>query len=380
MLDLVCFCHLRWDFVYQRPQHLLSRFAKLSRVFFIEEPVFDDNHDNSLHITQKDENLWIVVPHLRHGMPFEEIENIQHGLLNDLFKERDIKRYMFLYYTPMAWGISSHLKPELIIYDCMDELSTFKFAPPELKPREKQLFEKADIVFTGGHNLFHAKKDLHSNIYPFPSSIDKEHFSKARQINNDPADQEAIPHPRFGFYGVVDERFDLELIGRVAEMKPEWHFIIIGPVVKIDPKILPRPANIHYLGSKSYSELPNYLAGWDLAIVPFVRNESTKYISPTKTPEYLAGGIPVISTSIVDVIRPYGDLGLVHIADTPEGFILAAEKELNNRDKSQWLEMVDEHLQNNSWDNTWNMMMNHISKKLNEPKHLINNLNQEAYV
>ena len=380
MLDLVCFCHLRWDFVYQRPQHLLSRFAKLHRVFFIEEPVFHDNHDNSLRISENTENLWIVVPHLRHGMSFQEIENIQQGLLNDLFEEREIKRYMFLYYTPMAWGISSHLKPELVIYDCMDELSTFKFAPPELKPREKQLFEKADIVFTGGHNLFHAKKDHHSNIHPFPSSIDKEHFSKARQINNDPADQEAIPHPRFGFYGVVDERFDLELIGRVAEMKPEWHFIIIGPVVKIDPEILPRPANIHYLGSKSYSELPNYLAGWDLAIVPFVRNESTKYISPTKTPEYLAGGIPVISTSIVDVIRPYGDLGLVHIADTPEGFILAAEKELNNTDKSQWLEMVDEHLQNNSWDNTWNMMMSHISKKLHEPKHLINNLNQEAYV
>jgi UDP-galactopyranose mutase len=187
----------------------------------------------------------------------------------------------------------------------------------------------------------------------------------------DPADQANIPHPRFGFYGVVDERFDIDLIKEVAERKPEWQFVIIGPVVKIDPETLPRMGNIHYLGGKSYSELPNYVAGWDVALIPFLLNDSTKYISPTKTPEYLAAGKPVISSSIKDVVTPYGYKGLVHIADTPDAFIKAAETELTTKKKKQWLTKVDDFLSQNSWDQTWSRMMNLITTSLNK------NINKE---
>jgi UDP-galactopyranose mutase len=261
----------------------------------------------------------------------------------------------------MALSIGNHFSPKIIIYDCMDELSLFKNAPAVLKEQEKELFNKADLVFTGGYNLYNAKRESHHNVYPFPSSIDKQHFIQAREITIDPLDQEHIPHPRFGFYGVIDERFDIELIREVAERKPDWHFVILGPVVKIDPETLPKMQNIHYPGIKNYEELPKYLAGWDVAIIPFLRNDSTKYISPTKTPEYLAGGKPVISTSIIDVVTPYGKNKLVHIADTADEFIAAAEIELNRQDREVWLEKIDMFLSQNSWDKTWNSMMQHIT-------------------
>jgi UDP-galactopyranose mutase len=262
----------------------------------------------------------------------------------------------------------------------MDELSNFKFAPPSIKHLEKELFNKADIVFTGGHNLYLAKKDCHHNIYSFPSSIDKEHFIQARNKMDDPEDQALLPHPRLGFYGVIDERFDLQLIAEVAERKPEWQFIIIGPVIKIYPETLPRLSNIHYLGSKKYNDLPGYLSGWDIALIPFVINNSTRYISPTKTPEYLAGGKPVISTSIRDVVEPYGVNGLVHIADNADDFIQAAEKELNRTNNIQWLTSVDSFLSGNSWDKTWNQMVKLIEDTTTESNNIINNLNEEVYV
>jgi glycosyltransferase involved in cell wall biosynthesis len=245
----------------------------------------------------------------------------------------NVNRYFSWYYTPMALPFTEHLSPELVIYDCMDELSAFKFAPPQLTILEKELFKKADIVFTGGHSIYESKKNNHHNIFPFPSSIDKHHFGAARIQKNDPADQESIPHPRFGFFGVVDERFDIELLDQVAKAKPEWHFVILGPVVKIDPASLPHYDNIHYLGGKKYEELPAYIAGWDIATIPFAMNDSTKFISPTKTPEYLAAGKPVISTPIKDVVSPYGDNKLVHIVSNAKEFIAAAEKELSKKRK-----------------------------------------------
>ena len=380
MLDLICFSHLRWNFVYQRPQHLLTRFSNNFRVFYVEEPIFDDNHVNKLTLYQKSETLYVVVPHLKHPLSEQEIASLQKELLDDLFNTMNITKYILWYYTPMALKFSDHLKAEMVVYDCMDELSNFKFAPPELKDKEKELFDLADLAFTGGLNLYQAKKNCHSNIHGVPSSIDKEHFLQARMPQEDPIDQIGIPRPRIGFYGVIDERFDLELIREVATLRPEWQFIIIGPVIKIDPQTLPQQSNIHYLGGKGYDELPRYLAGWDIAMIPFLRNESTKYISPTKTPEYLAAGKPVISSSIVDVIRPYGDLNLVNIADTAEGFILAAEKEFSMNNKQAWLQKVDDHLKNNSWDNTWSRMMHQVTQKLNESKNVIKPLNQEYYV
>jgi len=320
-IDLVCFSHLRWDFVYQRPQHLMSRFAKQFRTFFIQEPVFHNSED-TLQVKINEANILVVTPHLNSA--FTDRQSIltrQKQLLNIFFMEKKIEKFIAWYYTPMALKISSHLKPNMVVYDCMDELSAFKFAPAELKIMEAELFSKAQVVFTGGQSLYEAKKHAHPNIYPFPSSIDKVHFSQGRKKVIEPIDQQSIPHLRFGFYGVIDERFNIQLIKEVAERRPEWQLVLIGPVVKINPKDLPRRDNIHYLGCKNYSELPNYLSGWDFAMIPFEKNESTRYISPTKTPEYLAAGKPVISTSIKDVVSPYGDKRLVYIADNADEFI-----------------------------------------------------------
>jgi glycosyltransferase involved in cell wall biosynthesis len=358
-IDLVCFCHLRWGFVFQRPNHLLSRFSKHQRVFFIEEPVFYDGEDK-LQIENYNENLFVVTPHMKGGLPEEEVHQRQRKFINNLFTNMNIEKYFSWYYTPMALPFTDHLTPELTVYDCMDELSAFKFAPPQLTILEKDLLKKADVVFTGGQSIYEAKKSSHHNIHAFPSSIDKHHFGQARKIKEDPADQKNIPHPRFGFFGVIDERFDVELIDAVAKAKPEWQFVLLGPVVKIDPATLPKYDNIHYLGGKKYDELPNYIAGWDIAMVAFAMNESTKFISPTKTPEYLAAGKPVISTPVRDVVRPYGDNKLVHIVSNANEFIKAAEKELGKKRNTSWLKKVDDFLLYNSWDRTWGQMVRHI--------------------
>jgi len=250
----------------------------------------------------------------------------------------------------------------------MDELSAFRFAPAELKELEMEMFRQADLVFAGGQSLFEHKKALHHNIYPLPSSIDKEHFGRARKLNGNPVDQEQIPYPRFGYYGVIDERLDVELINKVALEKPDWHFIFIGPIVKIDSSSLPKHPNIHYLGSKSYKELPFYIAGWDIALIPFARNESTQFISPTKTPEYLAGGKPVISSSIKDIVDLYGVSGLVKIADTSEEFIRAGESILSGGMGVKWLEDVDSLLAGNSWDKTWATMLQLMTMTMDEKR------------
>lgn len=350
--DLVCLSHLRWDFVYQRPQHLLSRCAKERRVFFIEEPIFDGGPAR-LDVSTREDGVCVVIPHLPTGEISEVTRDaVLQGLIDSLFESHAIKNYALWYYTPMALAFTRHLKPLAVIYDCMDELSAFKGAPPALREREAELFERADLVFTGGQSLYEAKRHQHPHIYAFPSSIDAAHFAQARAITEDPADQSNIARPRLGFFGVIDERFDIELLDGLAAARPEWQLVMIGPIVKIDPADLPRRENIHYLGGKSYKELPAYLAGWDVALLLFARNESTRYISPTKTPEYLAAGKPVVSTSIRDVVRPYGQQGFVHIADTVDDFVAAVEAAMNE-DEHERLRQVDAFLAQTSWDRTW---------------------------
>ncbi|MEP6726106.1 MAG: glycosyltransferase family 1 protein [Bacteroidota bacterium] len=355
-MDIVCYSHLRWNFVYQRPQHLLSRFARSFRVLFIEEPVFDaekaylDNHQN-------EDKVWVIVPHLPAGLSDPETTVTQNGLLKDFFDFFGVKEFIAWYYTPMATGLNPSFTPSLVIYDCMDELSAFKNAPAAIKKRETELMEKADIVFTGGNSLYQAKKNKHSNIYLFPSSIDHHHFEKARSMEVDLPDLQEIPSPRIGFVGVIDERMDIDLLDAIAAKKPDWHFILIGPVVKIDPASLPQRQNIHYLGAKSYKELPFYISKWQVAMMPFAINESTRFISPTKTPEYLAAGKPVVSTPIHDVVKGYGDKGLVYIADSPLQFIIEIQNALYMPDRVKWLKAVDSVLSQNSWDNTVEKML-----------------------
>lgn len=361
---LICFSHLRWNFVYQRPQHLLTRFAQDSAVYYFEEPIFDAEIPHYT-LDEKSPSLHIVVPHLPAGTSPEDAEVIQRRLLDKFMATRLLRDTAFWYYTPMALAFSDHLNPAVTVFDCMDELSAFKFAPARLKQMEQNLLSRADVVFTGGVSLYEAKKSRHINIHAFPSSIDYTHFSKARNGIAEPADQQAIPGPRFGFYGVVDERFDIELLRDAAAMKPEWHFIIIGPVAKIDPATLPQAENIHYIAGRTYKELPGYLKGWDVAMIPFALNESTRYISPTKTPEYLAAGKPVISTPIHDVVYPYGEEALVHIAADVNAFVAAGEKILAEKGTSEkWLHRVDNFLKGNSWDQTYLSMKSHIINTL----------------
>lgn len=355
--DLLCLSHLRWDFVYQRPQHLLSRCARDRRVFFCEEPIHGDGPARLDVSPREDGNLWVVQPHLPHGLSLAESERMQHAMIDELIATRKLRSFVCWYYSPMPLGFTRHLRPVATVYDCMDELSAFAGASPLLREREQELFRRADLVFTGGQSLYEAKRDRHARVYAFPSSIDAAHFGRARGMGAlpEPADQAGIPRQRLGYFGVIDERMDLELLARVADARPDWQLVMIGPVVKIDPATLPRRANIHWLGGKDYRDLPAYIAGWDLAMMPFARNESTRFISPTKTPEYLAAGKPVVSTSIRDVVRPYGVRELVSIADTPAQFVAAVEAELQ-RDRAAWLAEVDAFLAGNSWDATWERM------------------------
>ncbi len=360
---LLVFSHLRWHFVTQRPQHLLGRASQTRPVYFWEEPFLHDPSNapsharvgRALEFLHADglPNVTVIRPHFYRG---DDAEAGQRRLLDDFLQRQHISRFDAWFYTPMALAFAAHLTPEVTVYDAMDELSAFAGAPAALLDHERELLRRADVVFTGGHSLFEHKRALHDNIHAFPSSIEKEHFKQALAPQTDPVDQKNIPHPRVGFYGVLDERFDRNLLHEVAAMRPNVHFILLGPVVKIDPAALPQADNIHYIGSKSYTELPAYLAGWDAAMLPFALNESTRFISPTKTPEYLAAGKCVVSTPIRDVVHDYGDAGLVEIAATPEAFAEAIDRCLNAPPDAAKQARIDRKLGQSSWDSTWAAM------------------------
>jgi UDP-galactopyranose mutase len=365
---LICFSHLRWNFVFQRPQHLMSRFATERRTIFWEEP------ENALPgcepalgvRTCAETGVVVVTPSLPEGMDEAEQESVLKALL-DAFLAGEKGPFVRWYYTPMMLPFSRHIEAAATVYDCMDELANFRFAPKRLLALESELFDAAEVVFTGGYSLWEAKRGRHPNVHPFPSSVDREHFARARAIDGDPDDQAIAKTPRFGFYGVIDERMDLSLIGALADAHPEWSIMMVGPVVKIDPADLPQRPNIFYLGNKSYEELPAYLGGWDVALMPFAINDATRFISPTKTPEYLAGGRPVVSTPIIDVARHYSDLEAVFIADGAEAFIRGCEDALALiQGDDEWLREVDTKLANLSWDITFARMRGLVGASIRE--------------
>jgi len=353
-LDLVCLSHLRWNFVFQRPQHLLTRFAARRRVFYIEEPVISDG-DPRMTIASHD-GVTVATPQLPPrlaGVP--ERDATLRRLLDDFLARHQVGRFVAWYYTPMALAFTAHLAPDLVVYDCMDELSAFAQAPPAMRAFEAALMLRADVVFTGGRSLYESKRACHANVHAMPSSVDVAHFAQARDGAVDPDDQQPIGRPRLGYCGVIDERMDLPLLEAVADARPDWQLVMLGPVVKIDPATLPRRANLHYLGPKRYEELPHYIAFWNVALMPFARNESTRFISPTKTPEYLAAGKPVVSTSIRDVIRPYAQRGLVRIADDPAPFVRACTEAMSEAPMPR-VAAADAFLKTMSWDRTWARM------------------------
>jgi UDP-galactopyranose mutase len=352
--DLLCFSHLRWDFVFQRPNHLMERAARDRRVFFVEEWT-EEAIDEARVDTMRRGGVTVVVPRLPGGLDWATRTRTLAGLIDDFVARERIDRPVLWYYTPMALPWTQHLDGAAVVYDCMDHLAGFRNAPPGLLELERELVARADVVFTGGAQLFEAKRDGHRNAHCFPSSVDVAHFGRAREHEEDPADQAAIARPRIGYVGVIDERLDMELLRAVATSRPGWQLILVGPTAKIDPATVPAGPNVHRLGMRSYADLPSYLAGWDVAIMPFAHNDATRYISPTKTPEYLAAGLPVVSTSIHDVVVPYGRDGLVEIGDGPSAFTEAIERALR-LDREDLRRRADSFLGRLSWDRTWSEM------------------------
>ena len=353
MPTIIVFSHLRWNFVYQRPQHLLTRLAKHYQIVFMEEPV--PNGADFLEHLSPAPNIEVLRPHVTSaiaGFHDDHLPVLQSQLASFL-RERCIDDYLIWFYTPMALPLAGELQPRAVIYDCMDELSAFMHAPRQLIQRENALYQMADLVLTGGPSLFRSKRERHDNVHCFSSSVDAAHFASAADsgLLDHPA-QAALARPRLGYCGVIDERIDLELIAAMADVHPEWQIVMVGPVVKINLEHLPQRSNIHWLGQKDYADLPRFMAGWDVCLLPFALNEATRFISPTKTLEYMAAGRPSVSTRIRDVAEPYGHV--VEIADTALAFIAACEAVLAEPEAQQASRraLMQGIVQATSWDTT----------------------------
>ena len=377
---LICFSHLRWDFVTQRPQHLMRRFARTRPVFVWEEYIPCDHPLPFLEYHPFPADGVIALrPRVPHWWDRAQVEAGLAALLDVLIDTGIQTPPLLWFYTPMMFAFAEHVTAQAVVYDCMDELSAFRFADPSLLEREARLLARADLVFTGGYSLYEAKRERHRDVHPFPSAVEVEHFGQARGTIAEPADQRNIPGPRLGFYGVIDERIDLTMIDAVAAAHPEWSLVMIGPVAKIDPADLPDRANIHWLGTRDYQDLPAYLSGWDVALMPFAINAATRFISPTKTPEYLAGGLPVVSTPVTDVIRHYGDVAAVTIAGEAEGFVAACEAALALPRDGAWLAEADAVLATQSWDRTQAAMQAQIDRVLTSPRRVAAAAKRERY-
>ncbi len=348
---LVCFAHLRWNLVFQRPQHIMTRLAESFDVLYWEEPREEAGATARLERERLGEGLERLVPVLPEGLGETAREAALARLLGETLAAVTGPR-IFWYYTPMMTGFSARAHADLVVYDCMDELANFAFAPADIAARETALMAQADIVLCGGKSLYEARANRHHNIHCVPSGVDVAHFARGADGLPDPADQAGIPRPRLGYYGVIDERMDLALLREAARMRPDWSFVMVGPVVKIAEGDLPRAANIHWLGRKDYAELPAYAAGWDVALMPFALNASTEFISPTKTPEYMAAGLPVVSTPVRDVVSGYGNLNCIRLASDAAGFVEACDDLVSAPDSARatWRAEARDCLSDKSWD------------------------------
>ncbi len=352
--DLVCFSQLRWDFVYQRPQHLMTRCALERRVFFVEEPRFGPEPSH-LEISPRDCGVSVVVPHLPIGIDRAQSLAALRHLVDALLREQGIREFGLWYWSSLAFGYTDHLDPRVVVYDCVEELSALRSAPPELADHEHALLKRADLVFTAGQGLYESRRERHANIHPIANSVDVAHFAQARMACSDPADQQGVGGPRIGFFGVIDDRLDLSLIARVAAHRPDWQLVMIGPEVGSGLGELPRGPNLHYLGKKDYEALPRYLAGWNVAWLPYRTGSAERLINPMRTPEYLAAGRAVVSSHLPDVVKPFGEQGLVRLAKTAEQFVAEIQAALEEAPEER-LRKVDAFLAQTSWESAWNRM------------------------
>jgi hypothetical protein len=364
---LIVFSHLRWSGVYQRPQHLLSRFARDIPVTVIEEPMFlfEEGAEGYLQVAN-DGGVTVLTPMLPMasalGIGFREeiIEDIRRLITPCLaalsYDDAQCGRDdgggpIVWYYTPMALGaLPETIEPSLVVFDAMDDLASFRNAPQALRDQEAAMFRAADLVFAGGPSLYEARRDRHPSVHCFPSGVEAQHFARAADELTPPDALSALPYPVLGFYGVLDERIDFDLIAAVADARPDWSLALIGPLAKIDEADLPRRRNIAYFGQQRYTDLPAFLAGFDVAILPFALNMATRSISPTKTLEYLAAQKPVVSTPIADVVSLYGNA--VTIAKDAPAFVEAVDAALaeSTVDRQRRLAAGRAHLLEHDWD------------------------------
>jgi UDP-galactopyranose mutase len=333
----------------------MTRASETRRVWFVEEPSVADRQA-WLDVRRVTPTLSVVAPHLPDGLTRQRRLTLQTDLLQRLTASM-AQAPVHWYYTPMAREFASSLRASAIVYDCMDELSEFAGAPASMRVWESELMAAADVVFTAGPSLYEAKRSRHPQVFAFPGAVDVEHFRAARLSLPDHEAQSAVAHPRVGFAGVIDEWIDYDLVRAIAARRPDYQFVFAGPVVKVAPEHLPRAANIHYLGMQPYRDLPRLMSGWGAAILPFAKNESTRFVGTAKAPEYLAAGRRVVSTSIRDVVHPYVDL--IAVADEPDAFVAALDVALSGMPEG-WLEAADCFLDKLTWDRTWRKMHSHV--------------------
>ena len=361
---IIVHCHLRWDFVWQRPQHVMSRLSRFHPILFLEDaaplPADADSEDQPrMQITHVSDTLTVARPLLKPhvGDPVKDAEidrangSAWQRLLDTLVHSLGWKRLVHWFYTPMAADARTMYDPVAVCYDCMDELASFKGAPPNIPDKEAELMRAADVVFTGGPSLYAARKDRHPNIHQFNSGVDVEHFRRALDpATSVPQDIDNLPRPRLLYYGVIDERMGWDNLQALAEAHPDWSIVLVGPLAqkKIREEELLRRPNIHYTGQRAYEDLPGYLKGCDVTLVPFALSEATRYLSPTKTLEYFAARKPVVSTPIQDIVEHYSDAA--RIAATPAEFVAACEAAVAE-DNTARLLRGEAYAGANTWDN-----------------------------
>jgi beta-glucosidase/6-phospho-beta-glucosidase/beta-galactosidase len=334
---IVVFSHLRWGFVWQRPQQFLSRFAKKHKILFMEEPFFDlaEGSEPRIDYHKVMPNVTVVTPHVsvswnRNPKLPSKLREFATTAIKAMNETGEFDKPLLWYYSPMdsAWSLG-YIPNRGVVYDCMDELNQFSGAPRTLVSNEARLIRHADVVFTGGYELGEKKKQQHDNVHIFGCGVEFDHFGKAADPTLQiPPDIDFMARPILGWFGVVDERVDYAMVGEMARMRPDWSFAMVGPVVKVDPNLLPHSPNLFWLGGRDYQQLPHYCRAFDVNMMCFANNAATQYINPTKGLEYMATGKPIVSTPVRDVVRQWSDI--VYLAKNAEEFVKAAEQALKN--------------------------------------------------
>jgi glycosyltransferase involved in cell wall biosynthesis len=373
---IIVHSHLRWDWVWQRPQQFLSRFAQRHRVLFCEGPTVHDEQGGdarfepfyTLRREPKFANVTVMQTHFP-AARFHEAQWVDAERRRLLCRALETElqgryeRAVQWFYDPMAAPIFIDALCEIaVVYDCMDQLCQFKNAPPELCAREKVLLQAADVVFTGGRKMWEDKSRFNPNTHFYGCGVDVAHFGAAREASTPlPADIVDKRGKVLGYFGVVDERLDYELIARLADADPAWNVCVIGPACKVDPADFPQRPNLCWMGGREYSQLPAYAKAFDVCLMPFALNEATEYINPTKALEYMATGTPIVSSAVPDVVSNFSEV--VAVADSHDEFIAACRRALeapNTERLQQGLQMAAA----NTWEAIVAKMEKHIEHAL----------------